>query len=222
MERYGIAPEKIDVIHLGRGEEYAPIQDKRRLGETATRHDLHKPFLYYPAAGWPHKNHLQLLEALRLLKDRHRFDGQLVLSGVGLENSKNIMERTQQLRLLEDVKILGYLDHREIPIMYNLARALVFPSLFEGFGMPVVEAMACGCPVAASSASALPEVVGDAGLLFDPRSTEHIAEQVWRIWSDEESRQRLRALGLERAQEFSWDKIAAKTVAVYRKTADMG
>lgn len=220
VERYGIAPGKIDVVHLGCGEEFAPLRDERLRAETAARHDLRRPFLYYPAAAWPHKNHLRLLDAVRLMKERYRFDGALVLSGMGMDNAGRIMERVRQLRLEDEVKVVGYLDNREIPVMYNLARALVFPSLFEGFGMPVIEAMACGCPVAASNDTALGEVVGDAGLLFDPLSVEEIAETIWRVWSEEETRQRLRLLGTRRAREFSWEQTAKKTAAVYRKATE--
>jgi len=183
------------------------------------RHGLERPFLYYPAASWPHKNHVALLEALRLLLDRGRFDGDLVLSGLAREGHGEVEQAIARLRLTERVRLLGHVPGGELPALYGSAEALVFPSRFEGFGLPVLEAMACGCPVACSDTTSLPEVAGGAALLFDPGAPEDIAARVGDLLDDGGLRQRLRAAGLRRAADFGWDRVARETVASYRAAA---
>jgi glycosyltransferase involved in cell wall biosynthesis len=117
------------------------------------------------------------------------------------------------------VKVLGDLPYEDLPCIYNMARLLVFPSLFEGFGIPLVEAMACGCPVVCSAVTSIPEVIGDAGLLFDPLSPMDIAEKILTVWNNPEVRTVMRDKGLARAKLFSWDETLRKTLDVYRKTA---
>jgi glycosyltransferase involved in cell wall biosynthesis len=122
---------------------------------------------------------------------------------------------------LEDtVKVLGYLPYDHLPYLYTLARLLVYPSLFEGFGIPLIEAMALGCPVACSNVTSIPEVIGDAGVTFDPASVEDIAEKVSGLWNDESLRRDLRIKGLERVRVFTWENTARETIKVYKKAAD--
>lgn len=219
-EKYGISPDKIDVIYLGYDPRYRVYDRSGAVGEIQAKYDLNRPFLYYPGATWPHKNHKMLLAALSIMKARYRFDGQLVLTGIAKKSYSEILEEIRRLDLEKTVKVLGYLPYEELPYLYNLARLLAFPSLFEGFGIPLVEAMACGCPIACSNATSIPEVVGDAGVLFDPYSPEDIAEKIWKIWNDEEQLQAMRARGLERAKIFSWDDTARRTIDVYKKTLE--
>jgi len=220
VERYWIEPDKIDVIHTGYGSEYQRIGDEKRLDDVRAAHRLHKPFLFYPAASWPHKNHLTLLAALKMMIERWGFDGELVLTGVAMGNNIEITREITRLGLMDSVRILGYVAQQDLPCLYNLASMLVFPSLFEGFGIPLVEALACGCPVVCSDATSLPEVVGAAGVLFDPRSAEDMALKIWNVWSDGELQGRLRQRGMERARLFDWEETARKTIAVYRKAIE--
>ena len=217
INRYGIDHEKIEVIYTGYGSEYRPVDDAGLLAEIREKYALDRPFLFYPAATWPHKNHLRLLEAVRLLRDRYRFDGALVLTGIAMQAHAGIMEEISRLGLADQVKILGYLPSSDLPFLYNCARLMVFPSLFEGFGIPLVEAMACGCPVVCAHAASLPEVVGAAGILFDPLDHDSIAEAIWSVWNDEGRLARMRESGLERVKLFNWDAAALKTMAVYKK-----
>ncbi|MDW7710829.1 MAG: glycosyltransferase family 1 protein [Deferrisomatales bacterium] len=219
VERYGISPDKIDVVHNGCSPAYRIIADAAALETLRRRCGLDRPFLYYPAATWPHKNHQTLLAALKLLRERHGFDGQLVLTGIAKQSQGAIEAEIARLGLSDAVRILGYLPYEDLPGLYNLARLLVFPSRFEGFGIPLVEAMASGCPVACSSATSIPEVVGEAGLFFDPDSAEEMAEKVWRLWTDEGLRGDLRARGLRRAGLFGLDSMAQGTLRVYEKAA---
>jgi glycosyltransferase involved in cell wall biosynthesis len=219
VEKYEIAPGKIDVIYNGINSQYRIIEDHERLEKIRSKYGLHRPFLYYPAATLPHKNHKALLAALKLLKDRYRFDGQLVLTGIAMKANSEIMDEIGRLGLKDTVKVLGYLPYEDLPCLYNLAWLMVFPSLFEGFGIPLVEAMACGCPVACSNVTSIPEVIGDAGLTFDPNSVEDLAEKVYLLWTDEEQKKTLRIKGLQRAgsKVFSWENTARETINVYKK-----
>lgn len=217
VERYGIPAEKITVIYTGYGREYRVLDDVQGLRQIRTKYGLDRPFIFYPAATWPHKNHKNLLAAFRILKESHRFDGELLLTGIAMQAQDEIIAEIGRLGLSGSVRLLGYLPAGELPCLYNLARMLVFPSLFEGFGIPLVEAMACGCPVVCSTATSLPEVAGDAGALFDPRDPEQIAQTVWSVWNDDALRCGMRERGLARARLFTWEETARKTMEVYRK-----
>jgi glycosyltransferase involved in cell wall biosynthesis len=217
IDRYGIAADKIEVIYTGFGHEYRPVHDDDVLAGIRSKYGVNRPFMLYPAATWPHKNHKRLLEAVKVLHDHHQFDGALVLTGIAMQSHSEIKGEINRLGLADQVKILGYLPAADLPGLYNCARLMVFPSLFEGFGIPLVEAMACGCPVVCAAATSLPEVVGSAGMLFDPRDIEGMAETIWSAWNDEGALAGMRERGLERVTLFDWDDTARKTMAVYKK-----
>ena len=161
-----------------------------------------EPFLLYPARRWPHKNHERLFEAFALLR-RTRPELRLVLTGGGDYSD-----------VPAGVEPRGHVPRAEVVSLMQRASALVFPSLYEGFGLPPIEAMACGCPVAASNTAALPETVGDAARLFDPHDRRAIADAVGDVLADPEP---WVARGLARAAGFSWDETARATDAVYRE-----
>jgi glycosyltransferase involved in cell wall biosynthesis len=219
IEKYAIEAEKIRVIYTGYGSDYRLLDDDEELARLRDKYGLGGPFLYYPAATWPHKNHKNLFAALKILRDERRFDGQLVLTGVAMRSHGEILAELARLDLTASVKVLGYLDYAELPYIYNLATMLVFPSFFEGFGIPLVEAMACGCPVVCSNTTSLPEIVGEAGLLFDPGSPRDIAEKIWQVWTDDALRSRMKTAGLGRIALFDWQETARKTLEVYREAA---
>lgn len=215
VERYGISSEKIQVIHTGYAPQYRVVDDQDSLQQIRQKYRLDRPFMYYPAATWPHKNHLTLLKALKILAERHGFDGELLLTGIAMQSQEAIASDIQRLGLGNRVKLLGYLPANELPLLYNLARLLVFPSLFEGFGIPLVEAMACGCPIICAESSSLPEVAGDAGVLFNPRDPEELAGKIWQLWHNDAGLQAMAERGIQRAKLFTWEETARKTVQVY-------
>lgn len=215
VERYGISSEKIQVIHTGYAPRYRVIDDQDRLQQIRHKYGLERPFLYYPAATWPHKNHRNLLKALAILMEQHGFDGELLLTGIAMQSQETVVAEIQQLGLANRVKLLGYLPADELPMLYNLARMLVFPSFFEGFGIPLVEAMACGCPIICAESSSLPEVAGDAGVLFNPRDPEELADKISQLWYDDAGLQVMAERGIQRAKLFTWEETARKTVQVY-------
>jgi glycosyltransferase involved in cell wall biosynthesis len=194
VERLGVEPERARVIHLGIDHER--FRPGRQPGER-------DPFLLYPANRWPHKNHERLLEAFAIVR-RERPELQLVLTGSGHEGRQ----------VPPGVESRGRVAAEELVELYQRASAVVFPSLYEGFGQPTLEAMACGCPVACSNVSALPEVVGNAARLFDPLRPEEIAAAVLDVLADAEQWARR---GLARAAWFTWDECARRHEAVYRE-----
>jgi glycosyltransferase involved in cell wall biosynthesis len=217
IDFYDVSPDKIDVIYNGCGPEYRVIEDQEGMAAVKSRYGLDRPYLLYPAATWPHKNHTRLLKALKLMKDRYRFDGNLVLTGIAMQTHGEILEQIKRMGLQDIVKVLGYLPYHELPYLFNMARIMVFPSLFEGFGIPIAEAMACGCPVVCSNVTSIPEVIGDSGVMFDPNSPDEMAEKLWHVWNDDAKRKEMSESGIERAKQFRWENTARKTLDAYRK-----
>lgn len=221
-ERYGIDENKIDLVPVGCGPAFRVLEESAEVEAIREKYGLGKPFLFYPAATWPHKNHRNLLAALGILVARNRFDGELVLTGIEKEGYSSLLGESIRANLSGIVRVLGYVPFADLPGLYNLARLLVFPSLFEGFGIPVLEAMACGCPVVCSDATSLPEILGNAGMTFDPESPEDIARKILSAWEDGEQRGRMRAAGLMRAKRYSWEEAAKRTVESYGKAYGEG
>jgi glycosyltransferase involved in cell wall biosynthesis len=208
----GLRTERIDVVPLGIGhahrEPALPERETReRFGLGARRIALSL------SAKRPHKNLIALIDALALIEAEHR--PLLVLPGYGTWHERELRERAAAAGVEPDVRFLGWLGSAELEGLWALADAFVFPSLYEGFGLPVLEAMARGVPVACSDASSLPEIAGDAALLFDPHDLGAIAAATTRVLEDTELRDRLRAQGLRRAQGFTWRRTARETLASY-------
>jgi glycosyltransferase involved in cell wall biosynthesis len=201
--RLGIAPEHVAAIHAG-------IDHARFTPTGPAEAPTERPFVLYPANLWPHKNHERLIAALS------RVQGvALVLTGAPSPRLAALENQTRR----EGVELihLGYVD--DLAPLYRGARAVVFPSLAEGWGAPVIEAMACGCPVATSTEASLEEVVGDAALAFDPSEPDAIAGAIDRITQDEGLRAQLREAGLERAKAFTWERSAQAHVETWEAAA---
>jgi glycosyltransferase involved in cell wall biosynthesis len=212
VEVLGIPPERVEPIHLGIDHErFSPERrgdDERLLASLR----VERAFVLYPANLWPHKNHVRLVEAFGRLRDA---DVELLLTGRTYGRLDPLLAKASAAGAR--VRHLGYLDAAAIPALYRAARAVVFPSLYEGFGGPPLEAMACGCPVASSTRAALGEVVGDAAVPLDPESVESIVDTLGRVLADGELRSSLRAAGLERARAFSWRVSAERHQAIYER-----
>jgi len=191
IERFGLAPERVRAIPL------AVDHDAFRPDDTVARGE----YLLYPARPWPHKNHARLFRAFARLR-RRRPNLRLVLTGEGAYGA-----------LPPGVEARGRVSREELVRLYQGAAALVFPSLYEGFGMPVVEAMACGCPVACSNGTSLPEVADNGARLFDPRDVEDIVAALEEVLDNAEP---WIERGVERAQGFTWDACARAHEEVYR------
>ncbi|HEV3047198.1 MAG TPA: glycosyltransferase family 1 protein [Solirubrobacteraceae bacterium] len=210
----GVRPERIDVVPLGLGN----VRRERPLAqeEVRARFELGaRPVLLSLSAKRPHKNLAALIGALRRIAPERR--PLLVLPGYPTWHERELRERAQQAGVGADVRFLEWVSGEELEGLWALAHAFVFPSLYEGFGLPVLEAMARGVPVACSNASSLPEVAGDAALLFDPHDEAEIATAIERLLGDRELRERLSARGRERADTFTWARTAELTLASYAR-----
>lgn len=211
-----IASERVVVVHYGIDHRrFSPAADDDDL-LLRRRLKLPERFVYYPAGLWPHKNHLRLIEAFALVEDRRLH---LVLTGALTGRLTQIVERASRLRIGDRVHHCGFLADADLPGLYRAAEAVVFPSLYEGFGLPPLEAMACGCPVASSRRAALAEVCADAAAVLEPDDVGQMADTIASIVADEQLRDSLRERGIARASRFSWSAAAAAHLVVYSSAA---
>jgi glycosyltransferase involved in cell wall biosynthesis len=214
VDLLGLPPERIDVVPLGLGtvRHAAPSPE----GELRARFELgERAVLLSLSAKRPHKNLLALIAALARMAPEER--PVLVLPGYATPHEAELRARAQELGLDGDVRFPGWISAEDIEGLWAIAVAFVYPSLYEGFGLPVLEAMARGVPVACSNASSLPEVAGDAALLFDPSDEAAIARAIGRLLDDSELAGDLRDRGLRRARDFSWARTAALTLESYKR-----
>jgi len=218
IRQYGIAPEKISVIRWGSPTELYKLVTNRTLVDVRQEFRLPKTFALYPAQTWPHKNHIRLLEAISSLRDQDVFIN-LVCTGKKNNFWPAVKKRIRELKLEEQVRFLGFVSPTELRALYHLARFVVFPSLFEGGGFPVLEGFREETPVTCSAVTSLPEYGGDAVLFFDPTSVESIAEAVRRMGTEPELCATLRQRGSERIRLFKWERTAKAYRALYRKMA---
>ena len=218
LELFKIEEKKVRVIYNGVDHQtYHPLSDEERIGTFKKRYSLFKPFILYVGALKPHKNIPSLLRAYSSCPLRGDFD--LVIATFRGEDRETIDKLARELGLQDNPRYLFSLRKEELTLLYNCAHLLVFPSFYEGFGLPALEAMACGCPVIASNRASLPEVVGDAGLLFEPEEPEELAEKMSLLGNDEGLRQRLKERGRAQAQKFRWERTAEMTLEVFRTVA---
>ncbi len=215
IELLGAAPERIDVAPLG----LAPIRREIALSEADTRARFalgERPVLLSLSAKRPHKNLLMLIGALALIGAERR--PLVVLPGYPTWHEAQLRARAAELGVEGDVRLLDWVSPAELEGLWALARAFVFPSLYEGFGLPVLEAMARGVPVACARASSLPEVAGEAALMFDPHDPRAIAAAIETLLCmDASARAHTRALGLARAEQFTWARTARATLDSYAR-----
>jgi glycosyltransferase involved in cell wall biosynthesis len=216
VERFGVAESKVRAIYPDAAPLFArgQAEDGDYRARVKARYGLPDRFVYYPANNWPHKNHGVLFEALHRARRRLGAPLGLVLTGAEVEGVEPFSRVLAACGLADEVRYLGYVPAADLPGIYASSRALVFPSLFEGFGIPLVEAMRTGCPVVSSTAASLPEVGGDAALYFDPRSPEELADRILEVAC--ERRADLVAAGQRQARLFSWERTARDLLDVLR------
>ena len=212
----GVDPEKVSVIYNGLDTRFATHPDSAAIERVQQRFQLNHPFVLYVGNIKPHKNLERLIAAFAAVRPDGPDDLKLVVIGDETSNYPTVRQAVHRHRLDKHVRFFGFQPTATLAVFYRLARAFVFPSLYEGFGLRPLEAMANETPVVTSNISSLPEVAGDAALLVDPYDTASIADGIRRAVSDEPLRQMLIARGRERAGQFSWAKSAAATLAVYR------
>jgi glycosyltransferase involved in cell wall biosynthesis len=219
---FEVPPEKVVVIHNAIDERFLAPADPERMALVRQRYQLDHPFVLYVGNIKPHKNLVRLIEAFARV--RQQSPGPLTLLIIGDEISKlPVLRRAvHNHKLHKHVRFLGFLPDDMLAALYRLASVFVFPSLYEGFGLPPLEAMASGTPVVTSNVSSLAEVAGDAAMLVDPYDVGAIADGIRRVLTEPALAARLRERGLRRAREFSWDEAAARTQAIYRALGERG
>jgi glycosyltransferase involved in cell wall biosynthesis len=211
----GVPPERITVIHNGVDHEaYRPAADRGAArAEVARLFGVDRPYLLYVSRlEHPGKNHVRLIEAFSRLKERRRLPHVLVLAGPDRERAEEVHDAARRSPAGEDIVFTGFTAGEHLPLLYQAADAFVMPSLYEGFGIPILEAMACATPVICSRRGAMPEVAGDAAMLVDPESVESLESALGRVSADRELREALVARGLRRAAAFHWRKTAEQTL----------
>jgi glycosyltransferase involved in cell wall biosynthesis len=215
LRRYGIPEEQLRVVHLGVNAGFKPI-DAATAQAVRERYQLPERFILSVGTIEPRKNLLVLLEAYHALRQQGA-DVQLVIAGKRGWRNEPFFERLQTLGLTDKVKLLGFLPDDDLPALYSLAAVFAFPSLYEGFGLPVLEAMACGTPVICSNASSLPEVAGEAAIQIVPTDVREWTQALKRVSQDAALRASLRERGVRQAARFTWETTARHTYAIYQE-----
>jgi len=214
VELYGTAPEKISVLYSGVNESFKPIGDAAALQAVRARYGLgQRPFILAVGTLQPRKNYARLIRAFAQVGET---DLALVIAGGRGWLYDEIFAEVERLGLGQRVIFPGFVADQDLPALYSAAAVLAYPSIYEGFGLPILEAFACGTPVVSSNASCLPEVTGDAALLIDPSDVAALADALARALTDTALRAQLTAAGLARAQQFTWQAAAQQLLAEYR------
>jgi glycosyltransferase involved in cell wall biosynthesis len=217
VEYFAMPQERLRVIHEAPRGIYYPEGDIGLIRNTLERLEIFHNFILSVGSLEPRKNLKNLLHAYAAYLKSHAGRELLVVAGGGGWLNEDLGLVVTKLGIGEHVKFLGYVQDADLRVLYSAAKLFVYPSLFEGFGLPPLEAMACGAPVITSNTSALPEVVGDAAVLVDPHSSEELCDAMRQVLDDDGLRLKLRKQGLERARLFSWERAAEETLAVYQE-----
>jgi len=220
IKQYTLPPERIIVVPRAPVLTAYPTPTPDDMLKTRQKFSLPDNFIFYPAQTWPHKNHLALLKALAILRDQFGLIVPLVSSGKQNEFFPQIEKSIHQLQLTQQVQFLNFVSPLELQCLYRLSRAMVFPSKFEGWGLPLVEAFLAETAVTCSNVTSLPQLAGDAALLFNPDQPLEIAATIHRLWIDANLRQQLIKQGKKVVAQFSLEKTARIFRAYYRQIAN--
>jgi glycosyltransferase involved in cell wall biosynthesis len=221
LSYFAVPPGKIDVIYNGIDELFSAPPAEDDVERVRERYQLDHPFILYAGNIKPHKNLERTIEAFHLLRQSSEFaEVKLIIIGDEIAKYAALRHAVHRHKLHKYVRFFGFVQDRTLAILYRLAAVFVFPSLYEGFGLPPLEAMASGTPVITANVSSLPEVVGDAALLVDPLQPEAIAEAIRRVLTDSTLRADLRSRGLDRARQFSWERSVRRVREIYDEVLD--
>lgn len=218
LRLHRLAPDRVSVVHEAASPAFRPISDRARLASIRAKYRLPDRFILYVGTIEPRKNLARLVDAFA----RARTAGiphELVCVGPYGWSSRDLVGRIEQLGLSRHVHFTGYVPFEDLPVIYNLGELFVFPSLYEGFGLPVVEAMASGTPVLTANTSSLVEIAGDGAETVDPMNTDALAEAIYGLLTDEPRRRDLAERGWQRSRAFSWSQTAKDMLAVYQRAA---
>ena len=213
-------PTRVEVVYPAVDDHFYPITDETLLEATRKKYSLHYPFLLNVSVIEPRKNMPRLLQAFARLKHEMNIPHRMVFVGGLGWMYESVFQTVEELGLSDQVVFLGYVPDEDLAPIYNLADLFVYPSIYEGFGIPPLEAMACGTPVIASNSSSLPEAIGDAGLLVRPTDVDAIADAIQRVLTNPSLSADLTRRGFEQAKKFTWQASAEQVLAIYRRIAE--
>ncbi|MFA6305443.1 MAG: glycosyltransferase family 1 protein [Candidatus Gracilibacteria bacterium] len=220
IEKLNVPEEKIEVIYNGVSDKFTLIEDPQTFQKTLNKYKIKKEFLLYTGVWRYHKNLPRLIEAFDILKNKKNLDISLVITGKPDQDYPETKNKVKELHLKDDIIFTGLVDEEELVHLYNAANIYVFPSLYEGFGLPPLESMKCGTPVVASNSSSIPEICGKGNaIFFDPYSAKDIAEKIEKVYKDADLQAELIEKGMARASQFTWQITGEKTYsAIIRAT----
>ncbi len=217
IQHLGVPEEKITVVHEAANPIFCPLDKAEAQEQVRNRHGVDGPYILFVSTIEPRKNVPSLLRALWQLVTCYKEDVRLVLAGGKGWLFEDAFALVDELKLDDRVHFVGRVSSEDLLYLYNAAEMLAHPAFYEGFGLPPLEAMACGLPVVASDVASLPEVVGDAGQLIDPHDVDELTVAMWRVLNDSALRVQMREKGLVQAGLFSWERAARETMEIYRK-----
>ncbi len=213
----GINPNKLHVIHSSIGGHFAAVEDQQDREKFKLKYKLPDKYILFVGKIYPGKNFSNILRAFRKIKDNLGEDIKLVSVGDMRWDYDEEMALVTELGLKDEIQFTGWVEQEDLPAIYSLADLFLFPSYYEGFGIPILEAMACGCPVVTASTGACPEIAGGAALLVEPDDPDDISSAVLKLINDKELQHKLIHRGYERIKAFSWDKAAQQTIKVFEE-----
>ena len=215
----GVAPEKITVVYNGVSDVYKPITDSSVLAVVARKYGITGEYIFYVGSHHPRKNLKRLIHAYARLRNRGKC--QLILTGEVEERRRDLYKTVDELGLNGHVLFIGRVGEDDLPTLYSMAKVFVLPSFYEGFGLPLVEAFACGTPVVTSNVTSLPEVAGDAALIIDPADTDALTKALDSVLVSTDLCFEMREKGFKRAAMFNWREAARKTHGIYKAVSEV-
>jgi glycosyltransferase involved in cell wall biosynthesis len=217
IEFLKLDPAKVHVVYSSIAEHFATVTDEEILSACKQKYDLPDRFVLFVGKIYPGKNFANIVRAFRKIADATETDIRLVSVGDMRWRFKSELQLVKDLGLADRVHFTGWVDQEDLPAFYSLADCYLFPSFYEGFGIPILEAMACSCPVVTATTGSCPEIGASAALYADPNNPEEIAGKVLEVLNNPELRQDLVRLGLKRVEDFSWDRAARQTIGIFQQ-----
>jgi glycosyltransferase involved in cell wall biosynthesis len=215
VKYFHLNPDKIEVTHEGVDERFKIVEKSDIINKVREKFGLEKPYIFYVGVWRNHKNIEGLIKAFNLLKKKHNLPHQLVLGGREDLHYTAVRAEIKRSPYQKDIITTGYIEDQELPVLYNQADCFVLPSFIEGFGLIAIEAQSCGCPVASTNTSSMPEVLNDSALFFDPNDHSQMADQIYQVINNPELKTKLINKGNFNVQRFSWAKCAKQTLEIY-------